>query len=440
MPPPPGPDADALAGYWPSRWPGEDGGPARRQIPRTGAGRTAPEVTGLGITAADRLEVVTRDVPAVTMAVLRDQGEVYVLGHTVGPDSTAWVEQVDAETLATVHRSPDLAGGPTWPGGLAAHANGSLYVVFGNHAHRLAADTSVMASVTLPRVRPYNSFVILPDGHLVTKDFGGALPNGTPAPDDGTELLVLEPDALAIVDRCVLPEPSIARLSADGADVVVVGDHSLFRVAWDGARLRLDDGFRARYRTFEGQTHGWDAVLAGGAAWFLDNGAGAEGYAGTFHGRGVSSAPLHLVRVGLATGAVTLAEVCGLPDGIIVNPPAVDVSRGVAVGYDSGNGVLAAFSFDPAAPATSPLVPRWSREQDHACHPLLYPDTGELVTGDHDGERFADQVVVLDIETGAEQARVDTGSALQSVVFPAPGFDRDFYVCSFSTVARVRVV
>ena len=33
--------------------------------------------------------------------------------------------------------------------------------------------------------------------------------------------------------------------------------------------------------------------------------------------------------------------------------------------------------------------------------------------------------LVLDIETGAELARVDTGSPVQSVVFPAVGFDRD---------------
>jgi sugar lactone lactonase YvrE len=362
---------------------------------------------------------------------------VYVLGHTVGPDASAWVEQVDPDTLATVHRSPDLPGGPTWPGGVAAHADGSLYVVFGNHAHRLAPDASLLTSVELPRVRPYNSFVVLPDGHLVTKDFGGALPVGTPAPEDPTELLVLAPGTLAIVDRCVLPERSIARLSADGDAVYVVGDTSLFRVVWDGTRLRTDDGFRARYRTLPGQTYGWDAVLVAGAAWFLDDGEGSHGYAGTFRGRGVSSAPLHLVRVDLATGAVTLAEVCGQPNGLIANPPAVDASRGIAVGYDSSNGAMTAFSFSEGSDALTPL---WRREQDHASHPLLYPDTGELVTCDHDAERMADHVVVLDITTGEEKARAETGSPLQSVLFPAPGFGRDLYVCSFSTVAHVRAV
>ena len=65
---------------------------------------------------------------------------------------------------------------------------------------------------------------------------------------------------------------------------------------------------------------------------------------------------------------------------------------------------------------------------------LLYEDTGEVVTGDH-----AD-VVVLDIETGDELARADTGTGMQSVLFPCPGFEREFYVCSFMGVSRAAVV
>ena len=177
-------------------------------------------------------------------------------------------------------------------------------------------------------------------------------------------------------------------------------------------------------------------MLTGGAAWFLDNGAGSEGYAGSFRGRGISEAPLHLVRVDLVTAAVTLTEICGLPNGIVANPPAVDVDRGIAVGYDSANGVLAAFDIAP----DGSCAPRWRREQHHGCHPILYPDTGELVTADHDTERMMDQIVVLDIETGTEVARADTGSPLQSVVFLAPGFNRDLYYCAFPTLSRISVV
>jgi hypothetical protein len=418
---------DAALGYWPSRWPAEDGGARRTQAPRSGR--------GLDIQPGEGLTIVSRDVPAATMVVLRDPGEAYLLRHTGGADAISWVERIDPESLEPIERSPDLPGGPAWPGGVAVHANGSLYVVFGRHAHRLGPDTVPIAARALPRDRPYNSFVVLPDGALVTKDFGGALPGGAPPPSEPTELLVLEPEALEIVARLVLPERSIARLSADGNDIYVVGDSTLFRVRWDGTALALDERFAARYRTLPGQTYGWDAVIDAGAAWFLDNGDGSERYAGTFRGQGISSASLHLVRVDLATGTVALTEVCGAPNGVIANPPAIDPQRRIALGYDSGNGVLAAFSFTD----DGVLEPLWTRLQNHACHPLCFPDTGELVTGDHDADRMMDQVVVLDIETGTEIARADTGSPVQSVLFPAAGFDRDLYLCSFTTLTHVHI-
>jgi len=417
-----------VTGYWPGPWPCEDGGPDRLQAPR------GAEALDLG--PGDRLEVVSRTAPAATMLVTRAPGELYLLRHTAGDDAVSFVERIDPVTLEPLHRSPDLAGGPTWPGSIGAHANGSLYVVFGNHAHRLAPDLSVLASTTLPRPSPYNGFVILPDGHLVTKDFAGSRP-GHPVPEGARrrgELLALEPDTLAVVDRCELPEPSIARLSALGDDVYVVGDTSLIRVHWDG-RLRVDTTFAPRYRTMEGQTYGWDCVLALGAAWFLDNGDGSEGYSGTLHGHGRSTSPLHLIRVDLGSGAVTSAVVADGPGGLVANPPVIDPERGIAVGYDSGNGILGAF--DIAADGT--LSPRWRRHQEHGGHLVRYPTTGELVTGHYDAGRGGDQVVVLDIATGRELAVADTGSPVQSVLFPAVGFDRDLYLCTFTTVSRVTV-
>jgi len=415
-----------VAGYWPSSWPGEDGGPARQQAPRSGA--------GLGLQPGDVLVASSRMAIASTMAVLRDAGELYLLCHTGGDDAISWVEQIDPVTLETIRRSPNLPGGPTWPGGVACHANGSLYVVFGRYAHRLSPELEVLAVAELPRSRPYNSFVILPDGHLATKDFGGVRAGQT-APDGlgPSELLVLEPDLLAIAARCPLPEPSIARLSADGNDLYIVGDTSLIRVRWNGRELTFDESFQPVYRTISGQTYGWDAVIDAGAAWFLDNGEGSNRFAGTFRGVGTNVAPLHLVRVDLSTGAVSLTEVCGLPGGLIANPPAIDPQRRIAVAYDSGNGIVAAFRFDEHG--TTSLL--WRREMNHAAHPLRFPDTGELILCDYDVARNADQVVVLDIETGDDLARVDTGSPLQSVLFLAPGFERDLYYCSFTTVARI---
>jgi outer membrane protein assembly factor BamB len=378
----------------------------------------------LGLQQGETLKVTTRVCPAVTMVV----GSTYLLRHTAGEGAVAIVERIDPVTLEPLATSVDLPAGPVWPGGMGVADDGSLHVVFGNHAHRLSADLDVLASRTLPRERPYNSFVTLPDGHLVTKDFGGSRPGLHVEADEREpcELVVLDPDTLEVVATLELPEPSIARLSGDGVDLYVVGDTSLMRVGWDGKALTLDDDFRAVYRTLEGQTFGWDCVIAGGHAWFLDNGDGSEGFDGTLRGHGRSTAPLHLVRVSLRSGEVAMHEVDGRSGGLVANPPVVDLERGVAVGYDSGNGVLVGFDLDSGAV-------RWRRDQDHASHLLLYAGTGELVTGDH-----AD-VVVLDVASGDELARADTGSGMQSVLFPAPGLGRDVYVCSFLAVARVEV-
>jgi hypothetical protein len=379
--------------------------------------------------------VVSRTDPLVTMVVTRDPGEVFLLRNGMGPEVTCSVERIDPDTLATVADSGPLDGGRMWPGGLAAHANGSLYVVFGNHAHRLAPDLSVEASAELPRDRPYNSFVILPDGTLVTKDFAGSLPGAPVAPTEREpcQLIALEPDGLTEIDRMELPEPSIARLSSDGDHVYVVGDASLLRVGWDG-RFVPEPDFRATYLTEEGQTYGWDCVLALGAAWFLDDGDGSTNFDGSFRGKGVSTSPLQLLRVDLADGSISTAAVCGAAGGLITNPPVVDEARRIAVGYDSGNGVMAAFDIAD----DGGLHPRWRRDHDHASHLLLLPGSGALVTGDHDRERMIEQVVVVDIATGDELVRADTGGPLQSAVFPALGWDATVYWCSLSTVSRLR--
>ena len=416
-----------MSDYWPSSWSGEDGGPKRQQI--------AANVSIPRILNTKQLEVVSRDALAMTMPIVGPNDELFLQRVMPGPNSVAWVEKIDPLTLETLAQSEQLAGGPMWPGGMAAHANGSLYVVFGNHAHRLSTDLSVIASVELPRVRPYNSFVILPTGHIATKDFSGPLP-GQPngAPMDNTELLILDPEDLHIVARLELNEPSIARLSADGNNIYVVGDHTLIRVVWNGESLLVADSFNARYRTLDGQTFGWDTVITEDDAWFLDNGEGTQLFTGSFRGVGISTAPLHLVRVNKQSGHVTLTEICGLPNGIVANPPVVDTKRQIVVGFDSGNGVISGFDYDEDS-----VTLRWTHEQNHACHMLLIPETGQIITADYRPELGCEQVVVLDITTGAEVARVSTTSPIQSAVFPAIGPRGDIYWCSMTTITRISV-
>ena len=126
-------EASPSPGYWPSAWPAEDAGPLRQQV---AAGAFA------GLQTADP-SVVWRDAHGATMVVRRDPGEVFLHGHSVGGESsvqTSWVERINPTTLETLSRVDELPGGSAWPGGIAAHADGSLIVVFGNHAHRLSTN------------------------------------------------------------------------------------------------------------------------------------------------------------------------------------------------------------------------------------------------------------------------------------------------------------
>ncbi len=440
-------------GLWPSAWPAEDGGPRRRAQPHG--------LPGLGLAAGDRLEATAvRDAPFTTMLIQRDPGEVFALRHTLGrrpfeDPVTAWVERLDAHTLAPLVRSPDLPSGPFWPGGMAAHANGSLHVVTGNHCHRLSPALELLASTRLPGPRPYNSFVVLRDGTLVMKDFDRD--TGQPS-----SLVLLDPETLEQRYGPVsIGEASIARLTADGDDVYVIGATSVQRLCWDGCVLARDPSWGGRYLA-DGQSYGWDPVVAGGHLWFMDN--GAHEFVTTMRGAGVAPGPVHLYRMSLSDPADReRIEVCGRPRGAVTDPPLYDEQRRIALAYDSANGVVQAFSFD------GELRPLWQRELAHAAHMILYPDTGELVLHDFKGpavqhtraaravgrrltavmrsdrlRRLAtrgsrDEVVVLDIATGAERGRAAVPSLLQSVVFPAPGFERDLYWCTMTTIARVAV-
>lgn len=437
---------------WRSPWPAEDGGPSRSQAPRS--------KTGLAIGPDERLVCTARrDAFATTMAVLREPGEVYVLRHSLGrrpqrDPTVAWVERIDPRTLAPLGSSPDLPAGPFWPGGLLAHANGSLYVTYGRFCHRLSAGLELLSSYELPAPRAYNSSVVLGDGTLAMKDIDRSLRH--PA-----KLSLLEPEGLTpACPEVELPEAVVARLSAERDRIYAVGASTVYGYAWNG---------QAPERIMEvpylepGSSYGWDPVIAGGHLWFMDN--GEHRYSSTMLGAGVASGPVHLIRISLSDpNDREQVAVAHAARGAVTDPPLYDPERRIALGYDSANAVLAAFRFSDR------LERLWSRPLAHAAHMIRYPDTGEVVVHDWSGPRLArsraaralgdragwipysprlraladrsahDDVVVLDIETGAERARARVPTMFQSVLFPAPGWERDLYWCTFSTLARLEVV
>jgi hypothetical protein len=415
-----------LAGYLSGNpWPAEDGGPQRLQA--------VDGLPALGLRAGERLASRSRNTLLSTMSVLGAPGEVYLLTHSalrarVGLATTACVERVDPVSLRTTARSPRLAGGPMWPGGMAVHRNGDLYLAYGRHLHRLDRQCRLKGSLALPAAEPYNSFVVLDDGMLVTKNLSDRNP---------ARLSIIDPDTmLPACAEVECPEPSIARLSALGRTVYVVGVRSVFRYHWDPAARRLlpDPDWRFDYVGNSAQTWGWDAVIDGEHAWFMDN--GAHRYLHSMIGRGVSRSANRLIRVSLRDAHDHQAlDICGLGGGSITNPPLVDPRRHIVLGYDSANRFLQAWRFEAG---TRQLVPIWQRHPfGCASHMLLYPASGEVVINDY--RRLGEEVVVLDIETGTERGRVRVGGLMQGVVFPSPGWGRDFYWSSMGRFSRVYV-
>ena len=447
--------------YWPQPWTGEDGGP-RRWCCASGQ-------AGLGIGPGERLEVAAaRDAFATDMLMRRDAGELYALRHDVplgGPQSTpvdGWVERLDPETLAVTASTPRLPGGVWWPGGIAAHANGDLHMVFGRWAHRLSRDLDVLASHRLPVERPHNSFVLLDGGELVTKDCDA------PAGREPSTVSVLDPETLLpVAPPLRLPEPSIARLSSDGESVIAVGTTAVFRLRLDrdARRVVIDDGWRPRYGPAPDRSFGWDPVMTGEHVLWMDNGRNDTDR--TMLGSGEQSGPVRLWWARHDGGDARSVEVSGLPYGTESNPPAWDPDGRVVVAYDAGNAVLRAWRM-----TGDELEPLWRRDGfAHAGHLIVHPDTRELVAQDFHGSAFLrrplvrralrpamqitarsaaarraslrtgrDQLVVLDLDSGEDRARVEVPSPVQAFMFPAPGWDRDVYYQSLTTIARVVVV
>jgi hypothetical protein len=446
--------------YWPRPWTCEDGGPRR-----WGSAAGQP---GLDIRPGERLEVAASyDAFATDALVRREPGELYALRHDIpvrGPQSTpveAWVERLDPNTLAVTASTPRLPGGAFWPGGIAAHASGDLHMVFGRWAHRLSADLEVLASHRLPVPRPHNSFVVLAEGEIITKDCDA------PAGHEPSTVSALDPETLMPVAAPLrLPEPSIARLASDGESVIAVGTTVVYRLRLDrdAGRIVIDDRWRPRYGPASDRSYGWDPVITDDHVFWMDNGRNRTDR--TMLGSGEQAGPVRLWWARRDDGAVRSLEISGLPYGTESNPPGWDPTGRIVVAYDAGNAVVCAWRLQG-----DDLEPLWRREGlAHAGHLILYPDTRELIVQDwRDVEAMrrpfarpvmralgqvlarsaaarraslrtgADQLVVLDLDSGEEKARVGVPSPSQGFLFPAPGFGRDVYYQSLTTIARVVV-
>jgi hypothetical protein len=248
--------------------------------------------------------------------------------------------------------------------------------------------------------------------------------------------------------------------------VIVVGSEQVFRLRLDrdAGRLVVDERWRPRYGPAPDRSFGWDPAITGRHVFWMDNGRNDTDR--TMLGAGEQEGPVRLWWARHDDGEARSVEISGLPHGTESNPPGWDPERGIVVAYDAGNAVLRAWRVQG-----DELEPLWRRDGfAHAGHLIVYPDTRELVVQDwRDVEALrrpavrralrpvfqrlsrsaaarraslptgSDQMVVLDLDTGQDKARVAIPSPSQAFLFPAPGFGRDVYYQSLTTIARVAV-
>jgi len=431
-------------GYWPSPWPVECGG-NRRQ-------KAAP---GRLDAASGSARVITRrNGRWNVMVIARDPGEWY-LGGTMaaftGPAPFGWVERIDPDTLETLAASPELpCGDHVWCGAILAHANGSILSVNGSYLHRLdAADLSIIAERRLPVDHSHNGLLALSDGTLVTKDLRLAR-------QGGTTISRLDPETLGLVGPPLeLPEGSMGRIAADRTSdgeeyLYVPGAEHVWRLRTEGAELVIDD-WQPRYRTPDGPFGlAWDACLSDGACWIMDcgdidsvrriHGVHPNGRFASPPGRELSwrlpapwTGAQRLLRVSLDDPHdVRAIEPFGTPGGGIIAPPVHVPEHDIAIAWDSVNGGLAGIDTSGGG-----LSVAWRIGARPSMQPIVFPESGELVINDFTPDG-TDDLIVVDIASGALLDRVATGALIANGMFLTAGGRRDVFYCTTTTVATVR--
>lgn len=431
-----------LAGYYPSAWPAECGGPRRQKV------TSAP---GLRIAPGERLRAQTRVLDAPrwpVMFVHRGPGELYLQGGTrLGQtsESYGWVEQLDPLTLEPLRRSPRLpSGGHNWCGAVCVHENGDLYAVNGTYCHRLSPDLEVVAEHRLATENAHNGHVVLSDGNLVMKDLSDNLARPS-------TFTVLNPD-LRVVDRYRFPWNSVGRFSSDRRDGIdhlyVSSSTSIHRLVYTRGKLALDEGWSGRYALpGEDQGFAWDSSLGDDSVWFMDMGESADTRAmigSTPVGTGAFApfappahgAPVRVFRFSVRDASERDAFVpFGRPGGHIIAPPLYDQDRRILVAFDSRNSQVGAWRYERPGRYTE----LWRRNWLNTSQLTLYADTGELLVDDCRAPGVWD-AVVADVETGEERGRVDTGCLRSMGMWYTPGFGRDFYTSTMlGGIARISV-
>jgi hypothetical protein len=395
------------------------------------------------IQLGDRMRVTRQENGRWNIHLCQVEERLYLASLTMAGFDTpsVRVEQIDPVTLATLRASGELpTGGHRWPGSLQAHPNGDIYLLAGCFLHRLSTALTVIGSVELPDERPYHSLLIMEDGCLFLKDI--RLPGGGPG-----RLIVVDADEMTVLTESTMPEPSLSAAAADGNDLYIPGDQSIFRFRYRRGGVLRDTGWTGRYRTTN-DDYGVasDVTLGDGSVWVHDNTDTPEVQSelettptgATAPGRPsleAFSTPHRLHRFSSRDASDGTTETpFAVFDSWVHAAPTVVPRHQIVISIDARNAGMSAYRIGN----DGELTRLWRNELRPTWQPTVTPDGTQVLVDDL--QLFADDnLVVLDLFSGRLLARAPSGSTQLGRGEPVFGPDRSAVYLAGSAIARTAV-
>jgi len=403
---------------------------------------------GLNIQAGENLKVTSRRFAKGKWVVgtVNADNRLFIFGGSVPsqPDvSIGWVEEVDPITLETIRQSPELTtGGHNWCGGAAVLADGTIITGFGNRVHKLSLDLELINELELPVDHAHNGISLLSDGMMITR-------NLEHDHNKASVFTIFDPNTLKVVKTVEFLGASIGRFCVDptpeGDYVYATTPTHIHRLIYKDQNLVLDENWSASYDLpGEDQSFAWCNTVGDDSVWFMDMGdtppletimraypVGTKPLAFSKP----CSAPVRVHRVSTTDSRSTdVLTPFGLPNGGHNSSPLYVHDKKILLTFDTNNRKTGAWRFNGAGD----FEQLWVHDIGNSNQVFYYPDTGEVVLDDVLEDNSVD-TVLIDIESGEEKGRANTGARTAAGMAFYPGLGRDLYSTSGSHGLLYRV-
>jgi len=403
---------------------------------------------GLNIQPGETLKVTSRRFAKGKWVVgsVNADNRLFIFGCSVPsqPDvSIGWVEEVDPTTLETIRQSPELTtGGHNWCGGAAVLADGTIITGFGNRVHKLSLDLELINELELPVDHAHNGISLLSDGMMITR-------NLEHDHNKASVFTIFDPNTLKVVKTVEFLGASIGRFCVDptpeGDYVYATTPTHIHRLIYKDQNLVLDENWSASYDLpGEDQSFAWCNTVGDDSVWFMDMGdtppletimraypVGTKPLAFSKP----CSAPVRVHRVSTTDSRSTdVLTPFGLPNGGHNSSPLYVHDKKILLTFDTNNRKTGAWRFNGAGD----FEQLWVHDIGNSNQVFYYPDTGEVVLDDVLEDNSVD-TVLIDIESGEEKGRANTGARTAAGMAFYPGLGRDLYSTSGSHGLLYRV-